>query len=512
MKAQNKPHGRPSTLLRTSTLLLAVFLVITGQAFAQITYEDFEIIPDDAAAGDQFGLAVDIDDGIIAAGAAFHQDNGWRSGTAYLFDATTGTQLWELLPESDNMVDAEFGASIALDNGLVAVGAPTADSPSYNQMGAVYIFDATTGEELSRLVPNDPANFKSFGWPLAMADGLIAISAQNTHENGDYSGSAYLFDAQTGNQLFKLLADDGIDYHGFGRSIAVGDGIVAVGAYRDNDLFSKAGSVYIFDAETGEQISEIYAGDADSHDEFGNAVAIGNGILAVGAHNEWSDAGAAYLFDVATLQQLHKLVPTSRVLGDEFGGAIDISNGKVAVGADQSEDNGAGSGSAFLFDAATGEQIHKFLPSDGAWADHFGMAVALQDGIFIGGADGADNIGQGSGAVYAFSYEAGGTSGIPDSSENLRNLVLHPNYPNPFNPGTTISYHLKNDGNVKLDVYSMRGQLVRTLVDGWQASGVNQTVFWNGQDALGKEMSSGVYYALLRGEGETAINKMVLLK
>ncbi|MCP4292204.1 MAG: hypothetical protein GY780_10285 [bacterium] len=370
--------NKPSPLKRVGLLLIVFVFVISGQSLSQITYDDFEIIPDDAAAGDQFGMSVDIDDGIIAAGAPFHQDNGWRSGTAYLFDAATGTQL------------------------------------------------------------------------------------------------------------FKLLPDDGESRHGFGHAIAVGDGIVAVGPYRDDDLGNNTGSVYIFDAETGQQISEIYAGDPSHQEEFGSAVAIDDGILAVGAHKDWYNDGAAYLFDVATLQQLHKLVPSTVFLGDDFGGSIDISDGKVAVGAKDSEDNGTASGSVFLFDASTGEQITKFLPGDGAWADHFGLDVALQNGVLVGGADGADNVGQGSGAVYAVSYEAGGTSDVPDASDNPANLVLHPNYPNPFNPSTTISYNIKKDCHVKLEIYSMRGQRVRTLVDGWQTSGVRQTVVWNGQDASGK--------------------------
>jgi hypothetical protein len=85
------------------------------------------------------------------------------------------------------------------------------------------------------------------------------------------------------------------------------------------------------------------------------------------------------------------------------------------------------------------------------------------------------------------------------------------NYPNPFNPETTISYSLPQDGPVCVKVFNSRGQLVTTLVDGEQPSGV-YTVTWKGTDAAGNHVSSGIYFYRVTA-GNTSINrKMVLLK
>lgn len=67
-------------------------------------------------------------------------------------------------------------------------------------------------------------------------------------DNGEASGSAYIFDTTTGQQLFKLLASDGVLLDTFGISVAIGDSTVIVGAQFDDDNGNNSGSAYVFDA------------------------------------------------------------------------------------------------------------------------------------------------------------------------------------------------------------------------------------------------------------------------
>ncbi len=90
-------------------------------------------------------------------------------------------------------------------------------------------------------------------------------------------------------------------------------------------------------------------------------------------------------------------------------------------------------------------------------------------------------------------------------------FTLSGNYPNPFNPTTTISYSIPSDGNVELIVYNIRGQKVKTLISGTQPTGV-YNVTWNGKDENDRSVSSGVYLYKLRSSGKTAVKKMLLLK
>jgi subtilisin family serine protease len=92
-----------------------------------------------------------------------------------------------------------------------------------------------------------------------------------------------------------------------------------------------------------------------------------------------------------------------------------------------------------------------------------------------------------------------------------QNVVLHPAYPNPFNPTTTIAFELRDPVHVNLSVFNVRGQLVKTLVDERRAAGP-WSVKWNGADRFGARVSSGVYvYRLIAGDVQRS-RKMVLIK
>ena len=110
---------------------------------------------------------------------------------------------------------------------------------------------------------------------------------------------------------------------------------------------------------------------------------------------------------------------------------------------------------------------------------------------------------------------SGGTNPVDNTIGNLRDIpkkyVLEQNIPNPFNPSTSISYHLPENTHVKIVVYNMLGQEVRELFKGDQVSGFH-TVVWNGKDNLGRQVASGIYaYRLIAGDFISS-RRMILLK
>ena len=88
---------------------------------------------------------------------------------------------------------------------------------------------------------------------------------------------------------------------------------------------------------------------------------------------------------------------------------------------------------------------------------------------------------------------------------------LAQNFPNPFNPSTTIRYNLKEAGAVSLRIYDVMGQRVRELVDAPQPAGRYQ-VIWDGRDQRGTSVANGVYFYELRAGEFRALRKMVLMK
>ena len=90
--------------------------------------------------------------------------------------------------------------------------------------------------------------------------------------------------------------------------------------------------------------------------------------------------------------------------------------------------------------------------------------------------------------------------------------ALYQNYPNPFNPTTVIAYDIPaGGGRATLTVFDVNGRSIRTLVNGEQTPG-RKTVAWDGKDAKGNSVSSGVYFYRLKAGGKVLTKKMVLLK
>lgn len=85
------------------------------------------------------------------------------------------------------------------------------------------------------------------------------------------------------------------------------------------------------------------------------------------------------------------------------------------------------------------------------------------------------------------------------------------NYPNPFNPATTIEFSLDKSSNVNLNIYTITGQLVRTLLNEQMAVGAHKVLF-NGMDNAGRPLSSGIYFYQLQTETNSVTKKMVMMK
>ncbi|MCF7815199.1 MAG: T9SS type A sorting domain-containing protein, partial [Candidatus Cloacimonetes bacterium] len=88
---------------------------------------------------------------------------------------------------------------------------------------------------------------------------------------------------------------------------------------------------------------------------------------------------------------------------------------------------------------------------------------------------------------------------------------LNGNYPNPFNPTTTIAFGLTQDETVALVIYNIKGEKVRTLVSGELEAGMHD-VTWYGKDDSGKNVASGVYFYKMKADKYVQTKKMILMK
>ena len=98
-----------------------------------------------------------------------------------------------------------------------------------------------------------------------------------------------------------------------------------------------------------------------------------------------------------------------------------------------------------------------------------------------------------------------------EQEEGLQSVTkLHSNYPNPFNPATTISFSLPKEEDIELTIYNIKGQKVKTLYSGIAEEG-KHSIMWEGKDSNGKEVSSGLYFYKLE-TGKKEISRKMLLK
>ena len=114
-----------------------------------------------------------------------------------------------------------------------------------------------------------------------------------------------------------------------------------------------------------------------------------------------------------------------------------------------------------------------------------------------------------------FTYPPG-TSTDPEEETEFpipKSFLLSQNHPNPFNPSTTIDYTIPGGKAVlvHLDVYDLRGHLIRTLVNEYKGPD-RYTVSWNGRDSQGEVVASGIYLYCLEAGGFASVRKMTILK
>ena len=98
-----------------------------------------------------------------------------------------------------------------------------------------------------------------------------------------------------------------------------------------------------------------------------------------------------------------------------------------------------------------------------------------------------------------------------DNGNELKNYTILQNYPNPFNPVTEITYALEEYGEYALNIYDIRGNLVKKLKTGRGSPG-RYKLAWNSKDESGKKVTSGVYICQLKTSQKVHNSRMLLLK
>jgi len=312
-----------------------------------------KITASDGANTDLFGFSVAIGGDRIVVGAL----NGSSAyGSAYIFDLD-GNQLAKLTA-SDGAANDSFGNSVAIGSDIIVVGAYRDAVGANTNQGSVYIFDLN-GIQLTKITASDGAASDQFGNSVAIFSDKIVVGAYgNDNGSGTYSGSVYVFDLD-GTQLTKITPSDGAASDFFGISVAAGDNKIVVGSYQDDDNGTASGSVYTYNLDGTNEI-KIIPSDGVASDRFGRSVAVGENKIVVGAPGYDIDpitlsltnynSGKIYTYD---LDGTNELIITNLNLTtqDSLGESLAVGNGRMVAGI-RDDDNGQDSGAVYIYKTA----------------------------------------------------------------------------------------------------------------------------------------------------------------
>lgn len=326
--------------------------------------------------------------------------------------------IMDKLVNVDAATGDDFAASVAICGPLAVAGA-SGDDTLGEDAGAAYVFRYNGLQWLpeAQLLASDGQADDGFGVGVGVHGDQIVVGADYDDDLGDNSGAAFVFvrDDDEWIQQAKLLPSDGAENDLFGRSVAIFEDVVIVGAYRDDDAGSDSGSAYIFryDGSSWSQEAKLVAPDGAASDIFGFSVDVCDGLAIVGAN--WNDeaalnAGAAYIFryDGSEWSFDAKLMASDAVADDFFGWSVSVSHDVAVAGASYADPNGLKSGAAYVYrfdpDALSWVEA-KLMPSDGSAYDRFGHSVAIDNDVIVVGAYGDADNGANAGSAYAFRYD-----------------------------------------------------------------------------------------------------------
>jgi hypothetical protein len=379
--------------------------------------EEAKLLASDGAIYNHFGYSVSIYGDYLIIGAPGDDDNGYGSGSAYVFmrSGTSWTEQAKLIA-SDGVQGDTFGFSVSIDGDTAIIGA-VEDDDNGDASGSAYIFtrSGTTWSEQAKLIASDGAEDDYFGKSVSIDDDTVIIGAEFDDDNGFGSGSAYIFmrSGTSWTEQAKLLASDGEEGDGFGWSVSIDGDTVIIGAYGTDDNGDYSGSAYIF-MRSGTSWTEqvkLLAPDGEANDLFGISVSIDDDTALIGAHGDDDvvNSGAVYIFLKSGTSWTHqaKLLASDGEEGDAFGWSVSISGDFGIIGAPGVDDNGYLSGSAYIFKRSgiSWTEQAKLLASDGEEENQFGFSVSIDGSTAIIGTPADNDNGDLSGSAYIFTRE-----------------------------------------------------------------------------------------------------------
>ncbi len=313
-----------------------------------------------------------------------------------------------------------FAYSVALSADRALIGSPLHNALG-NNSGAATVFRWTAADgwmQEASLAPADLAPLDQFGYSVALSGNRALIGSPLHNAVGDDSGAATVFRwtaADGWMQEARLIPADLAPLDHFGYSVALSGNRALIGSPLHNAVGNNSGAATVFrwtPADGWMQEGHLLPDDLAPLDQFGYSVALSGDRALIGSplHNAvGDDSGAAYVYrwTAATGWMLEaKLTPADLAPLDQFGYSVALSGDTAIIGSPLHNEVGDDSGAAYAFrwTAADGWMLEaKLTPAELAPLDHFGHAVSIRQNAAVIGSPLRNEIGNNSGTAYLFS-------------------------------------------------------------------------------------------------------------
>lgn len=516
------------------------------------------LTPQNGAAYDQFGISLSLDADRVLIGAYYESSVGSQNGAAYVFDynGTAWTETAKLIA-SDAASDRYFGAGVSLQGDRAAVGAWGTNYGSRTGSAYLFSFNGTSWAETHQLTASDGTNTNGYGGPISLTADRVVVGALSDDAVLTDAGAVYVYDLSgPPPPNYVLVSDIGITA---GRAAGI------TGAVHANDTIDLTGHSALYAADLT-AVRSITVGSnltIDGDATAGGAISLGSGATvtgttsanasvavvsrpisgpySAGSQNITVQSGQTRTVNPGTYRRLKvrgngTLILTAgtytldQLIIQRYGAVqADVTNGPVTVNVvSRFVHANDTSLEAFASGSADDTQSHLVTVNSQPGAD---VAIGARS-VFVGTLNANGHVrvkarADVRGSVRGRSIQvdnhavlaAHGTSvvlrqaaplttdAIPHArTETPTTFALDANYPNPFNPTTTIRFALAESGIARLVVFDVLGRQVTELVNQTLDAGAHEVVF----DARG--LPSGRYVYRLETAQGIAHRTMTLLR
>jgi hypothetical protein len=417
--------GRSGSGRKTIAAAAALLTLAGVSAPAGAHWQDppAAVTASNAADFDEFGTFVDLSGDTAIVGAPFHAALGPEAGAAYMYRRTAG--VWQevsTLLAPDGAAGDWFGSGVAVSDGFAVVGAPY-----HGGHGAAYVyrFNGHSWTHDQTLAPADLSSGDCFGWDVEISGSVILVGA-NLHEG--YAGAAYVYryNGVSWTQEQEIGAPAGAANF-FGTSVAVWGDVAVIGNNLNGVNGPGSGAAYVFRDNGAAWVQEqmIFAADGAPNHKFAITVDVCGDVIVVGASGDDDNgaaSGSAYVFrcNAGAWFQEAKLLASDGLGGDQFGTAVSVSGSVIAVGAPARAVYDPfwmpSYGASYVFGHVGGTWLEEaiLLDPNGWLGDEAGNAVSVSGDTVLMGIHLGDGAGMDAGKALVFTDDDAATSCIAD--------------------------------------------------------------------------------------------------